>query len=140
MTQTIYWRERDRTFSLGFHLSYIYVQVCKIAHFCTNPGHISKLHYFTQRFYNIYFIFNICIKNIVAAYYQFVMLLWRDFIYKEICEGYARKSSKWFYNSAPKVEQYYLQSLTYLTRVNIKYNSSATTSLSISSHNNINKK
>ncbi len=29
-----------------------------------------------------------------------------------------------FYNSAPKVEQYYLQSLTYLTRVNIKYNSS----------------
>jgi hypothetical protein len=52
------------------------------------------------------------------------MLLWRDFIYTEICEGYARKSSKLFYISAPKVEQYYLQSLTYLARVNIKNNSS----------------
>ncbi len=52
------------------------------------------------------------------------MLLRRDFIYTEIRRGYARKSSKLFYNSAPKVEQFYLQSLTYLTRVNIEYNSS----------------
>jgi hypothetical protein len=51
-----YWRERDGTFSLGFHLSYINVQVCKITHFYTNPGHIVKLHFFTQRFYNIYFL------------------------------------------------------------------------------------
>jgi hypothetical protein len=38
------------------------------------------------------------------------MLLWRDFIYTENCRGYARKSSKLFCNSAPKVEQYYLPS------------------------------
>jgi hypothetical protein len=31
-----------------------------------------------------------------------------------ICGGYARKSTKLFYNSAPKVEQYYLQSITCL--------------------------
>ncbi len=37
------------------------------------------------------------------------MLLCRDYIYTEICGGYSRKSSKLFYNSAPKVEQYYLQ-------------------------------
>jgi hypothetical protein len=52
------------------------------------------------------------------------MLLWQDFIFTEICGGYARKSSKLFYNSAPKVEQYYLQSTTCLARVNIRYNSS----------------
>jgi hypothetical protein len=39
------------------------------------------------------------------------MLLWRDFIYTENCRGYARKSSKLFCNSAPKVEQYYLPSV-----------------------------
>jgi hypothetical protein len=50
----------------------------------------------------------------------------RLYVYRtEICVGYAIKSFKWFYNSAPKEEQYYpLQSLAYLTRVNIKYNSS----------------
>ncbi len=37
--------------------------------------------------------------------YQLVMLLWRDFMYTEICGGYAIKSSKLFFNSAPKVEQ-----------------------------------
>ncbi len=37
----------------------------------------------------------------------------RLYVYTEICGGYARKSSELFYNSAPKVEQYYLQNLTY---------------------------
>jgi hypothetical protein len=37
---------------------------------------------------------------------------------------YGKKSSKWFYNSAPMEEQYYLQSLTCLARVHIKYTSS----------------
>ncbi len=36
----------------------------------------------------------------------------RLYLYTEICGGYVRKSSKFFYNSAPKVEQYYLQSFT----------------------------
>jgi hypothetical protein len=38
-----------------------------------------------------------------------------------ICGEEAKKSSKWFYNSAPKVEQYYFQSLTSLACVHIKY-------------------
>jgi hypothetical protein len=55
-------------------------------------------------------IYSICIHALV-------MLLWRNFICKETCGGYARKSSKLFYISAPKVEQ----CLTCLARVNIKY-------------------
>jgi hypothetical protein len=57
---------------------------------------------------------------IVAAYLLTRNVLWRDFICTEICGGDAKKSSKWFYTSAPKVEQYYLQSLTRLARVLIK--------------------
>jgi hypothetical protein len=42
---------------------------------------------------------------IVAAYLLTRNVLWRDFLCTEICGGDAKKSSKWFYNSAPKVEQ-----------------------------------
>jgi hypothetical protein len=44
--------------------------------------------------------------DIMAAYLLTRNVLWRDFICTEICGGDAKKSSKWFYNSAPKVEQY----------------------------------
>jgi hypothetical protein len=44
-------------------------------------------------------------------------------LFTEICGGYAKKSFKWIYYSAPKVEQHYLQSITCLAGVNIKYNS-----------------
>jgi hypothetical protein len=60
----------------------------------------------------------------VAAYLLIRNVLWREFICTEICGGYVKKSSKWFYNSAPKVEEHYLQSFTCLSHVHIKYNSS----------------
>jgi hypothetical protein len=60
----------------------------------------------------------------VAAYLLTRNVLWRDFICTEICGRYAKKSFKWFYNSAPQVEQYYLQLFTSLARVYIKYTSS----------------
>jgi hypothetical protein len=60
----------------------------------------------------------------VAAYLLTRNALWRDFVCAEICGGDAKKSSKWFENSAPKVDQYYLQSFTSLARVFIKYTSS----------------
>jgi hypothetical protein len=72
------------------------------------------------KFFYIFYLIN----GSVAAYLLTCNVLWRDFIRTEICGGDAKKSSKWFYNSAPKVEQYYLQSLTCLARVHIKYTSS----------------
>jgi hypothetical protein len=66
--------------------------------------------------------------------YQLVMLLWRDFMYTEICGGYSSKSSKLFFNNARKVELSYLQSFTCLARVQIKY-ILHTTSMPISSRN-----
>ncbi len=69
----------------------------------------------------------------VAAY--LLTRIMAQIICTVICGGEAKKSSKWFQNSAPKVEQYYLQSLTCLARVHIKYTSPYTTLLLISTRN-----
>jgi hypothetical protein len=56
--------------------------------------------------------------HIVSAYIYYCIVrygIMARLLCTEICGEHAKKSSKWFYNSAPKVEQYYLQSLTCLT-------------------------
>jgi hypothetical protein len=55
--------------------------------------------------------------HIVAAYIYYCIVRYgmARLLCTEICGEHAKKSSKWFYDSAPKVEQVYLQSLTCLT-------------------------